>query len=229
MLAAWLFITYKLPAQQHRNAWMRATLSLPIGSKFKIDGEFQYRRQNGFDNLNCLDRPLMFSFRNWIHYQYNESVRLSFSPIAYFFHHKIIQQKTDLAADPVKEVRVSAALDLQQKISNKLYIIDRSALEYRIFSNNNTNLTRFRNRLGIKYDLSTRFRSGFYNELLVNLSGNTAYYFFDHNRDVIFLDYTPHPGLRIETGYAYILRLPSNSVEKIKENNVFLNLIFSLK
>src|SRR5690606_30412083 len=45
--AIWISIAQTLQAQQHYNAWFRGTLSVPVGKKFKIDTEFQHRRQNG--------------------------------------------------------------------------------------------------------------------------------------------------------------------------------------
>lgn len=228
-LIAWLFIAPESRAQQpHQNAWMRATLSYDAGSKIKIDGEFQHRRQSGFENKDCLNEELMYTLRSWVHYQHNESVKFSVSPLAYFSHHRIIQQEADLSSDPVREMRISAAVDLQHEIFTKFFLTDRNAMEYRIFQGSANNITRMRNRLGIRYDFMPRLKAGIYKEFFVNLSGTSTYYFFDHKRNVVFLDYTLMPGLKVETGYAYILRLPPGNLKKIKENNLYLNLTFQL-
>ncbi len=224
-----LLTVLELKAQQHhQNAWMRATLSYPVSPKLKIDGEFQHRRQSGFESKDCLDEELMYTLRSWVHYQHNESVKFSVSPAAYFSHHRIIQQKADLSSDPVKEMRFSAAVDLQHEVFRKFFLTDRNAIEYRVFQGSASNITRTRNRFGIRYDFMPWLKAGIYEEFFVNLSGTTTYYFFDHKRNVVFLDYTPMPGLRIETGYAYIVRLPPGNLKKIKENNLFLNLTFQL-
>jgi hypothetical protein len=63
--AIWISIAQIAQAKAHYNAWIRGTLSVPVGKKFKIDNEFQHRRQNGFDNANLFDKNLMFTLRIW--------------------------------------------------------------------------------------------------------------------------------------------------------------------
>ncbi len=108
--AIWIFIVQNLQAQHHYNAWFRSVLSVYVGKKFKIDNEFQHRRQNGFDNANLLDKNLMFTFRNWVYYQHNEDVKFSLSPFAYFSNYKIIQKREDENTQPNKEIRFSVAV-----------------------------------------------------------------------------------------------------------------------
>ena len=71
LTAIWISIAQTSQAQQHYNTWFRGTLSTSVGKKLKIDNEFQHRRQNGFENENMFDRNLMFTYRNWVHYQHN--------------------------------------------------------------------------------------------------------------------------------------------------------------
>src|SRR5690606_38385428 len=99
-----IFIASNALAQQHYNAWLRGTLSVPVGKKFKIDNEFQHRRQNGFNNADMFDRNLMFTYRKWLQYQHNEDVKLSLSPFAYFSHYKIIHKQSDGIAQPNNEI-----------------------------------------------------------------------------------------------------------------------------
>jgi hypothetical protein len=114
--ATGIFIAQTLLAQTHNNAWFRTTLSLPVSEKFKIDNEFQHRRQNGFDNNNLFDKNLMFTYRNWVHYQYSKDVKFSVSPFAYFSNYKIIQKQADQTAEPNKEIRFSVAVELQHEL-----------------------------------------------------------------------------------------------------------------
>src|SRR5690554_7722173 len=104
-----IFIASNALAQQHYNAWFRGTLSVPVGKKFKIDNEFQHRRQSGFNNADMFHRNLMFTYRNWLHYQHNEDVKLSLSPFAYFSDYRIIQKQADENTTPNSEIRFSAA------------------------------------------------------------------------------------------------------------------------
>lgn len=151
--AIWIAIVQTLRAQDHYNVWFRGTLSIPAGEKLKIDNEFQHRRQNGWENENRFDDNLMFAYGNWIHYQHGKDVMFSLSPFAYFNNYKIIQSQLDKATPSNSEVRFSAAVELQHQIIKKFYLVDRSALEYRIFDNNQADITRFRNRFGFRYDL----------------------------------------------------------------------------
>jgi hypothetical protein len=96
----------------------------------QIDNEFQHRRQNAFANENLFDKNLMFTFRNWVHYQHNKDAKFSASPSAYFSNYKIIQKQADENELPNIEIRFSAAVELQQEIFKKFYVINRNALEY---------------------------------------------------------------------------------------------------
>lgn len=227
--AIWITIAQTLQAQHHYNAWFRSTLSVPIGEKFKVDNEFQHRRQNGFDNENLFDKNLMFTYRTWVHYQHSEDVKFSVSPFAYFSHYKIIQKQSDETASPIGEVRFSAAVDLQHDILKKFYIVDRSAVEYRIFDNNQTDITRLRNRLGVRYDFSEKFKLSVFDELLFNIGGTTHSHFFDHDRLGFNLEYKVLSYLKLDISYLHITRLPITSTTKLYENNLFLNLTYQLK
>lgn len=143
--AIWISIAQIAQAQQHYNAWFSGTLSIPVGKKFKIDNEFQHRRQNGFDNANLFEKNLMFTFRNWVHYQHNSAIKFSLSPFAYFSNYKIIQKQADENATPNNEIRFSAAVELQQSIVKKFYVVDRTAIEYKMFDNNKSDIKRLSN------------------------------------------------------------------------------------
>ncbi len=224
-MAAWIFIPHNSEAQHHYNAWFRTTLSHPVSEKIRIDTEWQHRRQNGQDNKNLLDKNLMFTFRNWMHYQHNEDVKFSVSPFAYFSHYRVIQQQADETAHPGKEIRLSAALELQHEIFRKLYITDRNALEYRMFGGSQSDITRLRNRLGIRYDLMKQIRFSFYDELLFNITGTPAGHFFDHDRISMNLEYSISSEVKLDLGYMHINRL---SGYIIKENNIIMNLTCKL-
>lgn len=214
------------PAQHHYNAWFRGTLSIPIGKKFKIDNEFQHRRQNGFENINLFDKNLMFTYRNWVHYQHKEDVRFSISPFAYFTHYKIIQGPSDKATRPNNEIRFSAAVELQHEIFKKFYIIDRNALEYRIFGHSQPDITRLRSRFGIRYDFTEKVKLSIFDELLLNLTGTTHDHFFDHDRLGLNVEYQIGHNLKFDMGYIYITRLPITSNSKLHESNFYLHLTY---
>ncbi len=226
--AIWISIAQTSQAQQHYNVWFRGTLSVPVGKKFKIDNEFQHRRQNGFENENLLDKNLMLAYRTWVQYQHNEDVKFSLSPFAYFSNYKIIQKQSDEVVSPNSEIRFSAAVELQHIIVKKFYVVDRTAIEYRMFDNNQSDITRLRNRFGFRYDFTEKLKLSIYDELLFNLSGTTQHHFFDHDRIGLTLEYKILPYLKFDIGYIHIARLPLTSTTKLQENNIFLNLTYQL-
>lgn len=226
--AIWVSIAQTLQAQHHYNAWFRGTLNVPVGKKFKIDNEFQHRRQNGFDNANLFDKNLMFTFRNWVHYQHNSAIKFSLSPFAYFSNYKIIQKHADENATPNSEIRFAAAVELQHSIVKKFYVVDRTAIEYRMFDGNQSDITRLRNRFGFRYDFTDKIKLSVFDELLFNLSGTTQHHFFDHDRLGLNLEYKVLPYLKFDIGYIHITRLPATSTTKLHENNIFLNLTYQL-
>ncbi|AEA44983.1 DUF2490 domain-containing protein [Fluviicola taffensis] len=227
--AMWISIVQNLQAQHHYNAWFRGTLSIPVGEKFKIVNEFQHRRQNGFENENIFDNNLMFAYRNWVHYQHSEDVKFSISPFAYFSNYKIIQEQADETAIPNSEIRFSVAVELQHEILKNFYIVDRSALEYRIFDNHQSDITRLRNRFGIRYDFTRKLKVSIFDELLFNLSGTTHHHFFDHDRLGLNIEYKLLPNLKFDIGYMHITRLSLASTTKGHENNLYLNFTYQLK
>jgi hypothetical protein len=224
----WIFISQTLLAQQHYNAWFRSTLSVPVGKKVKIDGEFQHRRQNGFDNANLLDKSLMFTFRNWVYYQHSEDVKFSVSPFAYFSNYKIIQKQTDETEEPNSEIRFSAAVELQHQIFKKIFVVERTGAEYRVFQNNQSNITRLRNRFGLRYDFNERIKLSIFDELFFNIAGVNHSHFFGHDRMGLNLEYKFLPILKFDIGYIHIIRLPVTSSTKLHETTIFLNLTYQI-
>lgn len=226
--AMWLCIAHTLQAQLHYNVWFRSTLSIPIGKKFKIDNEFQHRRQNGFDNANVFSQNLMITYRIWAHYHHSQNVKFSISPFAYFSHYKIIQKQEDETTQANSEIRFSAAIELQNVIVKKFYLVERTAIEYRMFDNNVSDITRLRTRFGFRYEFTDNIKLSIYNELLLNIIGTTYDHFYDHNRIGLSVEYKLLPYLKFDIGFIHIIRLPITNTTKLHENNIFLNLNYQL-
>jgi hypothetical protein len=228
----WLSIAQTLTAQHHHNAWFRSTLSIPVEDKIRTDVEFQHRRQNGFENRNMLDNNLMFTFRDWVHYQHTPNLKFSVSPFAYFSHYRIIQDKADKAAAPNNEVRFSIAQEFQHRTFGRIFLVSRNALEYRIIKNVPNNITRFRTRFGGRYEVSEHLKLTIFDEFFINVAGTSSAQFTDHNRTGMNIEYSVLPNLKFDVGYIYLIRfsIPSASGNvRIYENNLFLNLTYQLK
>lgn len=223
-----LTVALTLPAQEHYNAWFRGMLSVPFGPNIKIDNEWQYRLQNGVAHEYLPDKKLMSAYRAWLHYQYSETLKISVSPFAYFSNYKMIQSKKDEMIEPAREIRFSVAAEWRHEIQQPLFLLNRTAIEYRVFDKDQVDMVRLRNRFGFRFDLSHKWKSGFFDELFFNLPDTTGSRFFDHNRVGLNLEYQVLPHLKLEAGYLRIIRFPLAKTGKWYEHNVFLNLSWQL-
>jgi len=214
----------------HLNFWSRFSLSQPISEKWRAETEFQHRRQNDFAQQTkvVFDENLLSSIRSWLHYQHKDDLSFSISPFAYYWHNNIIVEDEDKQNPQVKEIRYSIAADLKHEVVKKLWLIDRTYIEYRDFQNTNNKLIRMRNRLGLRYEITAKWNFTFYDEVFFNLKGAKPVNFFDHERLAFLLNYKPNKNLRIETGYMFITRLPRGTDEFLHENNFLLHLYYTL-
>lgn len=217
-----------LSAQKHYNAWLRSTISIPVATQIKIDNEWQYRRQNGLGNGYLPDKHLMFSYRNWVHYQRSKVLKYSVSPFAYFSNYKIIRRKGDDTIKPTHEVRFSAAVEWQPGIMKRLALDNRTAIEYRMPGPGLTDILRLRSRLGLRYTISRKLEADLFEELLINLSGTKTCCFWDQGRVGLDLGCKVIPQLKCNLGYMHITRSPLISTDKFYEKNIFLNLTYKL-
>lgn len=225
LLLSWTHVD----AQNQTNSWMRATLSIPVKEHFIIDAEIQHRRQNGFNNDNLFDKNLVFSYRNWVHYQRQPGIKFSLSPLAYYSNYKMIISQADADANPSSEIRFSGAMELKHQLGRQIDVSGRSAFEYRIFDGNQNDILRFRNKLGLLYSISESWKMNAFMEILVNLSGTEMAHFLDHNRFGANVEYHPTKNIKLELGYMYITRLPKINIQKIGENTFFLNFTYRFK
>ena len=219
----------KTLAQEHTNSWFRTTLSIPINEKIKTDLELQHRRQNDFESNNLFDKNLMYTFRTWIYYKQNKDVVYAISPFAYFSNYKIIQKESDAVAKPTNEYRFTASIELQHQLATKFYVVDRTAIEYRVFEGSIENTTRLRNRLVFRYDLNSRYNLALGDEILVNTTGTDTQHMFDHNRAFSNFSYKPNSTVKFDIGYIYISRLTKSNIDLIDESNIYMNFTYTIK
>jgi hypothetical protein len=223
-----LIIASKTVAQEHTNSWFRTTLSVPVTEKIKTDLELQHRRQNDFESDNLFDKNLMYTFRTWVYYKQNKDVVYALSPFAYFSNYKIIQNESDAVSKPSNEYRFCASVELQHELADKFYIVDRTALEYRVFEGTIENVVRLRNRLAFRYDLNSNFNTTIGDEIFINASGTDSQHIFDHDRLFANFSYKLNPSFKFDLGYIYISRLTKSSIDLIDESNIYLNFTFTI-
>ena len=219
----------KTLAQEHTNSWFRTTLRIPFTEKIKTDLELQHRRQNDFESNNLFDKNLMYTFRTWIYYKQNKDVLYAISPFAYFSNYKIIQEESDAVAKPTNEYRFTASIELQHQLATKFYVVDRTAIEYRVFEGSIENTTRLRNRLAFKYDFNSKYNLAIGDEILINTTGTDTQHMFDHNRAYSNFSYKPNSTVKFDIGYIYISRLTKSNIDLIDESNMYMNFTYTIK
>ena len=227
LIAASLF-SIKTTGQEHANSWFRTTFSIPVTEKIKTDVELQHRRQHDFKSSNFFNKNLMYTFRTWLYYKQNNDVVYGISPFAYFSNYKIIQKENDAFAKPTNEYRFSASVELQHELATKFFIIDRTALEFRVFEGTTENVVRLRNRMAFRYDFNLKYNIAFGDEIFINAKGTDVQHIFDHNRIFTNFSYKPKSSLKFDIGYIYISRLPKSNANLIEENNFYLNFTYTL-
>jgi hypothetical protein len=220
------FLVSKSIAQEHSNSWFRTTLSFPVANKIRTDLELQHRRQNDFESNNLFDKSLMYTFRTWIYYTQKKDVIYAISPFAYFSNFKIIQNENDVNSKPTNEYRFTASIELQQQLTTKLYIVDRTAIEYRVFEGIISNTTRLRNRVVFRYDFNSKYNVAIGDEILVNTTGTDPQHLFDHNRTFSNFSYKINSFVKFDIGYIYIFRLTKNNIDLINERNFYFNFTY---
>lgn len=217
----------------HNNVWTRFSITNEVHKKFKLEIEIQKRWQNNStlqNSNNPFNENLMNSVRFWTHYKFITKLNFSISPFTYFQHTAIITNEKDILKNKSYEVRYTIAADYKEKILTKTYFNDRLAFEYRDFKNNNNeNVIRLRNKIGLKHDFNKKWNLMAFDELFLNLNSYDKKHIFDHNRIGITGSFIPSEEIKIDFGYNRIQRLPKNNLESMFENNFLIMIYYTFK
>ncbi len=212
----------------HYNTWGKLSIAQPITKQFKTEVDFQYRTQNNiFSNNTPFDKHLLSSIIVTLNYQLNKNLSFSVSPFAYIASHAIIQQQGDIDKLSTHEVRFSGSMDMQKQLGNHLYLINKTGIEYRDFAAT-VDIIRLRNRIGLRYELNEKTSLTLYEEPFLNISGTTSAHFYDHNRLALLGAFKANKHWRVETGLMHIHRLPRISDTALQEENIVVNLYYTL-
>lgn len=221
-------LTMHAQTVHHFNVWNKISVTQPINKQFKTELDFQYRTQNNFFGDNTpFDEGLMRSLRLTVMYQLNKNITFNLSPYGYFSNNSIIVQRNDINKPVTHEVRFLAGLEIQSELSNRWLLFNKTGIEYRDF-NQMANSIRFRHKISLRYNFNDKFSAFIYEEPLLNLTGTPKNHLFDHNRLALVGSFKPTKHWRIETGYIHINRLPRNSLATLEEEDIMLNLYYTL-
>ncbi len=227
-----LFVSSSIIAQEktHYDFWNRITISQPITKSFKAEIEFQNRWQNDYYSRNTFwfEYQLMNSIRLWGYYQLNPKISVFISPFAYFENSPII--KNDGNENKVKsyENRYTIGLEWKQNLFQKTFLIYKNSIEYRDFKNTSPDYFRFREKLGLKQELNSKWSLFAYDELFINAINSNGNHFFDQNRIGFSVNLNANKNLKFELGYLFNVRSQKNSSINLQENNLILNTYFTI-
>lgn len=214
--------------QHIHNAWFKAKIDIPINNRLTIDTEVQHRRQSNLNTADFIGKNLMYSYRNWLHYQHSPHLKFSLSPFSYFYNYSIIQEPIYSNKKPIEFFRFSGALKLKYPLFEKLDIINRTAIEHQLHLNNKRNVTRFRNRIGITHQLYSNFNIGIHNEFILNIQETLHTNFFNQHRLILNFAFNLTTSFKIDLGYIHLIRQLPNDNRLIYEHNLYLNLSYKL-
>lgn len=218
-----LSVTYS--HAQHLVGWTRLTLQLPLHEHWSTDAELQSRRQNGLSSINPMQEHLLYSYRHWLYYRVNEGVKFALSPFACYKLYPTLQLPEDYQQQPLTEYRVSGAVELQHPIVANLYITDRTAAEYRMIQHI-ASILRMRNRLGLMYNLHSRWIFNVQHEVFFNATGTDVQHIFDQDRLHIGASWHITNKLMLGIAYIHISRQDKHLTEKLEEENMMLSMSY---
>lgn len=232
--------------------WTETVINGPIKGKFKWQMDLQYRRTSDPEDIaggssNMFKNNFQHVYRPWIHYQLNDNVRFSLSPLGFWeTYTSAVESGSTRKVQP--EFRICPQLTLTNKLFDRVNIDQRYRFEYRMLGNKvTTDKAEFTDySLGSDFPMSgrkTRMRyfvratlplnhktlekNTFYlvawNELFVAFGKNTSNdKIWDQNRTFCLLGYKPNweRPVRFELGYGMISKNTFSS--KIDANGQFV-------
>ena len=114
----------------HGVFWGRLILADTINSKLKWELYLQKRTQEAGSG-NLFEAPHFVSIWPWLNYKLNKTTKISISPVGYFDSHVFYNNVDEIKPEGVKEYRISARLENEQKLRHFNYT-NRYSLEYRM-------------------------------------------------------------------------------------------------
>lgn len=216
--------------QNHYNFWNRIAISQSFAKKYKAEFEIQNRWQNDINSNDKLwfEDKLMNSFRLWGYYQLNNKICVIVSPFAYFENNPIIKNEGDEDKAKSYENRYSLVMEWKENLFQNTFLINKIGVEYRDFKNVSPDYFRIREKLGVKYELNSKWSLMTYDELFMNANIKNGIPIFDQNRIGFSVNLNSIKNLKFEFGYMMNSRSQRNSSLNLNENNLVVNTYYTL-
>lgn len=208
-----------ISAAQTDQLWTRYTLSKKI-KRVYLSAEYQYRSQ-GKENLShVFDDPMLHSYRLWLHFDFNEHLKLVSAPVSHFRHITVEEVNEIKTIHAVNEFRTMLGLEYKIDMKHSVNLKNRLATEYRDYYEKHTDLFRFRYLLSLTSHLNKHFDFIAFNEVFFN--GHQKKMDFDHNRSGANISYKHHQSFTIDVGYFVAIK---NNHSRSHVINVMFNKI----
>lgn len=242
------------PTYSRNTFWTETVINGSIKDKFKWQLDYQYRRGSEPSTVtdvksNLFSNPFQHVYRPWIHYQMNDNVRLSLSPVGFWESYYSAAEGNGIAkVQP--ELRICPQVTLTNKIG-RVTIDQRYRFEHRLLSNKTAyNGHEFDYSQGLDFpNTNTKGRMRYFvraivplgkhqkledntfyliawNEIFIGTGhNNPSYKVWDQNRTFCLLGYKPKMNsslpMRFEVGYGlqYANRFTATTTN-IEKNNI---------
>lgn len=255
LVVALLLISIASNAQSTRQSfnrysfWTETVINGSIKNKWKWQLDYQYRRCSDPSNLstskNIFENPYQHVYRPWVHYQLNDNVRFSLSPIGFW---ETYTSSLEGGGKPKiqPEFRICPQVTLSNKIG-RVIIDQRYRFEYRFMGNKVDNTS-----TGLGYSLGDDYLPSaqkgriryfvraivplnhkkledntFYittwNEMFISVGKNVAdNKIWDQNRTFCLLGYKPKMSvpMRFELGYGLQYANRYGTIDYLEKNNI---------
>lgn len=194
LLLPFLSISQNREYVSNKMFWTETTVAGRIKNKFSYQVDYQYRRSADAENVkggnhdNLFKNAFQQMLRPWLHYQVNESLRISASPIGFW---GTWSESAD-ALSCVAENRISLQAILNQKM-NRITITHRYRYEFRFIGDKqrtNNTWDMFESPEFSGDGIQTKGRMRYYLRALVPLNNSTLLHntFYINAYNEIFLN-----------------------------------------
>ena len=204
-------------------------------TKWAWEIDVVYRRQSELAESNVWSKPLRFSVRPWIAYQFTKRTRVSLNPIGLFNSAPRFPTENDLERQFERELRTTL------QINNYVYygrfnFTHRLRFESRWRGIDNPDGTRHNFRFRYRIRLRTPLNSDYfhknktlylsnYHEVHIEFGKDYGTNYLSQNRNFVGLGYRFWDWTRVELGYIYQLNTRSNNTQ-VDVNRGFMFYLF---
>jgi len=194
----------------HAALWTKTEVTQIFENNWGVGTDVIFRGIDQFDQGHWFQSLHRFSFRPWVHRQFGSSLRISLSPIAYFYTEEYMGKEADLLREPYHELRTTLqVLHHHKMMGEKFTHTFRHWMEARYRSPELEDdffaFFRYRIRYRLRYFILKDYYSEqgmlytyVSNEVMVSYGSRIVSNMFSQNRIQVALGYRIHNSTRIE-------------------------------